>query len=144
LKNKQNPFIFLATYWNLSSKSVEVRAFFVHEKFVVNVKIIFFRSTFDENSAVKETLQAGPGPEVRKSALFSGEDLEIFISAYAVENQVPALVLKCVALTTQPSPTNNFFSLLLFTMVVILDHMPFRTYSKVPQQQQIPPSALSF
>ncbi len=116
----------------------------MHEKFVVNVKIIFFRSTFDENSAVKETLQAGPGPEVRKSALFSGEDHEILISAYAVENQVPALVLKCVCTDNPAFPYKLFFSLLLFTMVVILDHMPFRTYSKVPRKQQIPPSALSF
>jgi hypothetical protein len=27
------------------------------------VEVIFFESKFDENSAVKETLQAGPGPQ---------------------------------------------------------------------------------
>jgi hypothetical protein len=57
VKEKQNPFVFLATYWNLSSKSGDLGHFF-HEKSFVLVEIIFFRLKFGENSPLEESLVA--------------------------------------------------------------------------------------
>jgi hypothetical protein len=65
VEEKQNPSIFLATFWKLSSDSGNLEKYlfknlanlgqFSRENSFVYVEIIFFRSKFGENLPVKET-----------------------------------------------------------------------------------------
>jgi hypothetical protein len=67
VEKNQDPSIFLATYWNLLQKSVDLNFFFKfrnlanldhfpHEKSFILVKITFFMLDFCKNSPIKKTL----------------------------------------------------------------------------------------